>query len=123
LHPLIEDFKNFAIKGNVLDMAVGIVIGVAFTGIVNSLVKDIIMPSIGMITGGINFADRFVPLDGVSYANITVAQMADAPIIRYGMFINAIINFLIVALAMFLVIRVITAYKKTPQSGDPNTYE
>ena len=117
----ISEFKEFAIKGNVLDMAVGIIIGAAFGGIVSSLVKDVIMPPIGMIMGGINFGDLFIALDGKTYATLAAAQAASAPTINYGLFINAIINFLIVALAIFLLIRQVNAEKKKPAPPEPNT--
>ncbi len=119
----IGEFKEFAMKGNVLDMAVGIIIGAAFGGIISSLVKDVIMPPIGMIMGGINFGDLFVALDGKSYASLAAAQAAAAPTINYGLFINAIINFLIVALAIFLLIRQVNALKKKPAPPEPNSKE
>jgi large conductance mechanosensitive channel len=119
----VSEFKEFAMKGNVLDMAVGIIIGVAFGGIISSLVKDIIMPPIGMITGGINFSDLFFALDGKTYASLAEAQAAAAPTINYGLFINAIINFLIVALAIFMLIRQVNAMKKKPAPPEPNTKE
>jgi large conductance mechanosensitive channel len=120
---LVSEFKEFAMRGNVLDMAVGIIIGAAFGGIVNSLVKDVIMPPIGMIMGGINFADMFVALDGKSYATMAAAQAAAAPTINYGLFINSIINFIIVALAIFLLIRQVNAAKKKPAPPEPNSKE
>ncbi len=110
-------------KGNVLDMAVGIIIGVAFGGIINSLVKDVIMPPIGLIMGGTNFADLFIALDGKTYASLAAAQAAAAPTINYGLFINAIINFLIVALAIFMLIRQVNAAKKKPAPPEPNSKE
>jgi len=119
----ISEFKDFAMKGNVLDMAVGIIIGVAFGGIINSLVKDVIMPPIGMIMGGTNFADLFIVLDGKTYASLAAAQAAAAPTINYGLFINAIINFLIVALAIFMLIRQVNAAKKKPAPPEPNSKE
>jgi large conductance mechanosensitive channel len=119
----ISEFKDFAMKGNVLDMAIGIIIGVAFGGIINSLVKDVIMPPIGMIMGGINFADMFVALDGKTYASLAAAQAVAAPTINYGLFINAIINFLIVALAIFMLIRQVNAAKKKPTPPEPNSKE
>jgi large conductance mechanosensitive channel len=119
----ISEFKEFAVKGNVIDMAVGIIIGAAFGSIVNSLVKDIIMPPIGMIMGGINFADMFIPLDGKTYATLAEAQTAAAPTINYGLFINAIISFLIVALAVFMLIRQVNAAKKKPAPPEPNSKE
>lgn len=117
----VSEFKDFAMKGNVLDMAVGIIIGVAFGAIVNSLVKDVIMPPIGMLMGGINFNDLFYALDGNTYATLAEAQAAAAPTINYGLFINAIINFLIVALAIFILIRQVNAAKKKPAPPEPNT--
>jgi large conductance mechanosensitive channel len=119
----VSEFKEFAMKGNVLDMAVGIIIGAAFGSIVSSLVKDVIMPPIGMIMGGINFGDLFFALDGKTYASLAEAQVAAAPTINYGLFINAIINFLIVALAIFMLIRQVNAMKKKPVPPEPNTKE
>jgi large conductance mechanosensitive channel len=119
----IGEFKEFAMKGNVLDMAVGIIIGAAFGAIISSLVKDVIMPPIGMIMGGINFADLFIALDGKTYASLAAAQAAAAPTINYGLFINTIINFLIVALAIFMLIRQVNAAKKKPAPPEPNTKE
>ena len=119
----IGEFKEFALKGNVLDMAVGIIIGAAFGGIVSSLVKDVIMPPIGMLMGGINFADLFITLDGKAYATLAEAQAAAAPTINYGLFVNAIINFIIVALAIFVLIRQVNAARKKPVPPEPNTKE
>jgi large conductance mechanosensitive channel len=119
----IGEFRDFAMKGNVLDMAVGIIIGAAFGSIVNSLVKDVIMPPVGMIMGGINFADMFVALDGKTYATLAAAQAAAAPTINYGLFINAVINFIIVALAIFLLIRQVNEARKKPAPPEPNSKE
>ena len=119
----IGEFKEFAVKGNVIDMAVGIIIGAAFGSIVNSLVKDVIMPPIGMLMGGINFADMFVALDGKAYATLSEAQAAAAPTINYGLFINSIISFIIVALAIFVLIKQINAMKKQPAPPEPNSKE
>jgi large conductance mechanosensitive channel len=119
----IGEFKEFAVKGNVIDMAVGIIIGAAFGSIVNSLVKDVIMPPIGMLMGDINFADMFVALDGKAYATLSEAQAAAAPTINYGLFINSVISFIIVALAIFVLIKQINAIKKQPAPPDPNTKE
>ncbi len=110
-------------KGNVMDMAVGIVIGAAFGSIISSLVKDIIMPPLGMALGKVNFSDLFISLDGKSYASLAAAQAVGAPTINYGLFINTIINFIIVALAIFVVIRQINAMKKKPAPPEPNTKE
>ena len=119
----IGEFKEFAVKGSVIDMAVGIIIGAAFGSIVNSLVKDVIMPPIGMLMGDINFADMFVALDGKAYATLSEAQAAAAPTINYGLFINSVISFIIVALAIFVLIKQINAIKKQPAPPDPNTKE
>ena len=119
----VGEFKEFAMKGNVLDMAVGIIIGAAFGSIVTSLVKDIIMPPIGMLMGGINFGDLFISLNGKSYASLTEAQAAAAPTINYGLFINAVISFLIVALAIFMLVRQVNAMKKKPAPPEPNSKE
>ncbi len=119
----MSEFKEFAMKGNVMDMAIGIIIGAAFGSIVNSLVKDIIMPPLGLILGRVNFTDLFISLDGKTYASLAEAQAAAAPTINYGLFINTIINFLIVALAIFVVIRKINEMKKKPAPPEPNTKE
>jgi len=119
----IGEFKEFAMKGNVLDMAVGIIIGAAFGGIVNSLVKDIIMPPLGLVLGKVNFTDLFISLDGKSYTSLAAAQAAGAATINYGLFINTIINFIIVALAIFIVIRKVNTMKRKPAPPEPNTKE
>ncbi|MDM7913214.1 MAG: large conductance mechanosensitive channel protein MscL, partial [Methanotrichaceae archaeon] len=103
----ISEFKEFAVKGNVIDLAVGFILGAAFGKIVTSLVNDIIMPPIGMLLGGVNFTDLFISLDGKSYASLEIAQAAGAPVIAYGAFVNVIIEFLIIALALFFVIKAI----------------
>ncbi len=118
-----SEFKEFAIKGNVLDMAVGIIIGAAFGSIINSLVKDVIMPPIGYIMGGVSFADMFYALDGNTYKTLAEAQAAAAPTINYGSFINTIVNFIIVALAIFLLIRQVNSMRKKPIPPAPNSKE
>jgi large conductance mechanosensitive channel len=102
---LFDEFKKFAMRGNVVDLAVGVVIGAAFTGIVNSLVKDIITPPIGLAMGGLDFTNFFVTLKGPHLATLAEAQKAGAVTLNYGIFINTLINFLVVALALFLLIR------------------
>ncbi len=97
---IFDEFKKFAMRGNVVDLAIGVVIGAAFTGIVNSLVKDVIMPPIGLALGGIDFANFFITLKGPHLATLAEAQKAAAVTLNYGAFINTIINFLIVALAL-----------------------
>jgi large conductance mechanosensitive channel len=100
-----QEFKKFAMRGNVIDLAVGVVIGAAFTGIVNSLVKDVIMPPIGWAMGGVDFSDFFVTLKGTHLATLALAQKAGAVTINYGLFVDTIINFIVVAIALFVLIR------------------
>ena len=102
---MFQEFKTFISRGNVIDMAVGIIIGAAFTAIVTSLVNDIIMPPIGVILGGIDFSNFFISLKGGDYPTLKAAQDAGVPTINYGLFINAIIKFLIVAFAVFLLVK------------------
>ena len=102
---MFKEFKAFAMRGNVIDLAVGVVIGAAFTGIVNSLVKDVITPPIGWATGGIDFSNFFVVLKGAHFATLADAQKAGAITINYGVFLNAVISFLIVAFVLFIVVR------------------
>ena len=104
---MLKEFREFIARGNVIDLAVGVVIGGAFTSIVNSLVNDIIMPVVSLITGGIDFSNWFVALNGESYATIEAAKEAGAATINYGNLISVIINFIIVAFVIFLVIKAI----------------
>lgn len=126
---MFKEFKEFAMRGNVLDMAVGIIIGAAFGGIVSSLVKDIIMPPIGLALGRVDFANLFLSLrDGGTpgpYASLAQAQAAGAVTINYGTFLNTIINFLIVAFAIFLLIRNVNKLKReeAPAAAAPTTKE
>ena len=113
---IINEFKEFAVKGNVVDMAVGIIIGGAFGTIVKSLVSDIIMPPIGMLMGGIDFSDLIIPLDGNEYASLEAANEAGAPVIAYGMFINNVISFLIVAWAVFMLVKGMNSLKKKEEA-------
>ncbi len=100
-----NEFRKFIMRGNVIDMAVGIIIGAAFGKIVSSLVKDILMPPIGMLLGGVDFANLFIDLSGKGYKTLAEATEAGAPVIKYGVFINTIIEFLIIAFAIFLVVK------------------
>ena len=102
---LISEFKEFVMRGNVMDLAVGVIIGGAFGSIVSSIVDDILMPLITMITGGINFDNWFLPLDGNTYATLAAAKEAGASTLNYGVFITKVINFLIVALCIFMMIK------------------
>lgn len=109
---LAHEFKEFIARGNVIDLAVGVIIGAAFGKIVTSLVNDIVMPPIGVLTNGVNFAALYVPLNGESYATIADAQAASAPMLMYGNFVNTVIQFLIVAACIFAMVKVINRIKR-----------
>ncbi len=109
---LAEEFKGFISRGNVIDLAVGIIMGAAFTAIVTSLVQDVIMPPIGWAMGGLDFSNFFISLKGGDFANLKAAQDAGAPTINYGLFINAIIKFLIVSFAVFWLVKAVNKLKK-----------
>ena len=108
----VKEFREFAIKGNVIDLAVGVIIGAAFGKIVNSLVNDLVMPPIGMLLGGASFSDLLYSLDGKDYESIAIAKQAGAPIIAYGSFFQTILEFFIVAFAVFLMIKGINRLKR-----------
>jgi large conductance mechanosensitive channel len=112
---MLEEFKAFAMRGNVVDMAVGIVIGGAFGKIVSSFVNDVIMPPIGLLMGNVNFSDLFINLGDAAYASLAAAEEAGAPIIKYGVFINTVLDFVIVAFAIFMVIRAMNKLKKAEE--------
>ena len=114
---MLKEFKEFAIKGNVMDMAIGIIIGAAFGTIVKSLVSDIIMPIVGLITGGVDFTNIFITLSGESYATLEAAKEAGAVTINIGIFINAVIAFLIVAWCMFLVVKAMNKMKREEEEA------
>ena len=109
---IIQEFKSFIARGSVIDLAVGIIIGAAFTGIVNSLVGDLIMPVIGWLMSGIDFSNFFFTLNGQEYASVKAAKDAGAPVIAYGQFINAVINFLIVSFVIFMLVKQVNRLKK-----------
>jgi large conductance mechanosensitive channel len=109
---MLKEFKEFAMRGNVIDMAVGIVIGAAFGKIVTSFVNDVIMPPIGLLMGNVDFSDLYINLGGGEFASLAAAQEAGAPIIRYGVFVNTILDFVIVAFAIFMVIRAMNKLKR-----------
>jgi large conductance mechanosensitive channel len=107
-----KEFREFAARGNVIDLAVGVVIGAAFGKIITSLVNDIVMPPIGMVLGGVDFKNLFVALNGQQYASVADAQKAGAPTINYGVFLNTILEFLIIAFVVFLLVRQINRMKR-----------
>ena len=104
----LTEFRGFIMRGSVVDLAVGIIIGASFTGVVNSLVKDVFNPILGLIIGGVDFSNLFVTLNGQHYASLADAQHAGAPTLNFGLFINAIINFVIVGFAIFWVVKGLT---------------
>ena len=109
---MLKDFKEFAIKGNVLDLAIGVVIGGAFGKIITSLVNDLIMPLIGMLIGRVDFTNLFISLDGREFTSLVAAQEVGAATLSYGLFINTVIEFLIISFSIFIVIRQIMKLKK-----------
>jgi large conductance mechanosensitive channel len=117
---MLKEFKEFAMRGNVMDMAVGIIIGAAFGKIVTSLVNDVIMPPIGLLMGNVDFSNLFVNLTmGSTFGSVAEAEAAGAPIIKYGIFINTILDFVIVAFAIFLVIRALNRLKRKQEGAPP----
>lgn len=109
---MLQEFKEFAVKGNVIDLAVGIIIGGAFGKLVTSVVNELLMPVIGLIMGKISFANLFVVLDGKDYPSLEVAKEAGAAVIPYGLFINSVIDFVIMAFCLFLIIKAINILKR-----------
>jgi large conductance mechanosensitive channel len=120
---MLKEFKEFALKGNVLDLAVGIIIGAAFGRIVNSLVADILMPPFGLLLGKINFSDLYISLSGTPYASLSAAKEAGAATLNYGMFINEVISFLIISFAIFILIKQINRFKPPVPAPEPATKE
>jgi len=121
---IVQEFKSFALRGNVVDMAVGIIIGAAFGKIINSLVEDVLMPPLGLAIGGVDFSGLFINLSGTSYPSLAAAQQAGAATLRYGIFLNTILNFAIVAFAMFMVIKAMNRIKtmaEHPATAAPAT--
>jgi large conductance mechanosensitive channel len=121
-----REFRDFAVRGNVVDLAVGLILGAAFTTIVNSLVNDLLMPPIGLLLGGIDFSDFFITIKGQSYPTVAAAKTAGAVTLNYGLFINAIIKFVIVAFAVFLLVKQINRVKldltpAAPAASKPET--
>ncbi|MFZ7093185.1 large conductance mechanosensitive channel protein MscL [Primorskyibacter sp. 2E233] len=115
---MIQEFKDFIAKGNVMDMAVGIIIGAAFTAIVSSLVGDLINPIIGLFLGGIDFSEWFYTLDGSSHATLAAAEEAGAPVFAIGRFVMAIINFLIIAFVVFMLVKMVNRVKDAADKAD-----
>jgi large conductance mechanosensitive channel len=114
---IVDDFRTFVSRGNVIDLAVGIVIGAAFTTVVKSFVDDILMPPVGMLTGGVDFADLYVNLSGGRYASLEEAKAAGAATVNYGVFLNNVVAFLIVALAVFLIVQAYNRMRVDTDAG------
>jgi len=114
---MLQEFKEFALRGNVVDMAVGIVIGAAFSTIVKSLVDDVIMPPIGVITGGVDFSNIYIPLSTASYDSLAQAREAGAPTMNVGLFINSVISFAIVAFVLFMVIKAMNRLRRKQEEA------
>lgn len=114
---MFKEFKEFATRGNVIDLAVGFIMGAAFTAIVSSLVDDVIMPPIGLLLGNLDFSNLFVSLGDAEYASLAAAREAGAPVIAYGLFINAVIKFLLVAFVLFLLVKQVNRFKKKAEAA------
>jgi len=114
---MLKEFKEFAMRGNVLDMAIGIVIGVAFGKVITSFVNDIVMPPIGLLLGGVDFSNLFIDLSGKSYATLVEAKAAGAATIKYGLFLNTVVDFIIVAFVIFLLVRQVNQMARKPEAA------
>ena len=114
---MLKEFKDFAMRGNVVDLAVGFILGGAFSTIVSSLVKDVIMPPVGLMMGGVDFAGLFYSLDGQAYESLAAAQEVGAATINYGLFINNVISFIVVGLALFFLIKGMNSMKKKEEAA------
>ncbi len=112
-----KDFRKFLVRGNVVDLAVGFIMGAAFSNLVSSLVNDIIMPPVGLLIGRVDFSSLFINLSGENYASLAEAQAAGAATINYGVFLNTVIEFVIVALALFLLIKQVNRLQRQPEEA------
>ncbi len=120
---MLKEFKQFAVKGNVVDLTIGVIVGTAFTKVVTSIVNDILMPPIGRLLGNVDFSDLYINLSGGTYPSLAVAKQAGAATINYGLFLNNVIDFLIIALVTFLMVRQLNNFKKKEEGkqDDPAT--
>jgi large conductance mechanosensitive channel len=109
---MFKEFKEFAVRGSVLDLAIGVIIGAAFGKIVTSLVDDVLMPPVGLVLGRVDFANLYVPLNGQQYASLAQAKAAGAPTLNYGLFLNNVVSFLIVAFVVFLIVRQVNRMRR-----------
>lgn len=120
---MLKEFKEFAVKGNMIDLAIGVVLGAAFGAVIASLVKDVLMPPLGRLVGGVDFTDLFIVLGRDTYPSLKAAKDAGAATINYGLFINTIINFILVAWALFFVIKGVNAARRQPPPAAPTEKE
>ena len=121
---MFKEFKEFAMRGNVIDLAVGVIIGAAFGKIVSSLVDDVIMPPVGLLLHGVDFSNLFIALNGQHFATLADAKKAAAPTLNYGLFLNTLINFLIVAFCVFILVQQVNRWTKKPEAAlAPTTKE
>ena len=120
---MLEEFKKFALRGNVVDLAIGIIIGAAFGKIVSSFVADIVMPPLGMLLGHMDFSQLFIALNGQDYASLAAAKEAGAPTLNYGIFVNTILDFLLVAFAVFLLVKAVNTARRKEEAApaEPTT--
>lgn len=118
---MFSEFKKFIMRGNVLDLAIGVIIGAAFGKIVTSMVNDILMPVVGLFTGKINFSDLFIALNGQHYDTLADAKKASAPTINYGTFINTVIEFLIISFVIFIIVKQVNRFMKPPEPAPAPT--
>ena len=118
---MLKEFKEFALRGNVMDLAVAVVMGAAFSPIVTSLVNDVMMPPIGLVLGKVDFKDLFLSLSGEHYPSLVAAKSSAAPVIAYGSFLNTVVNFLIVSFAVFLLVRQVNRLQKPAPVASPAT--
>jgi len=116
---MLKEFRDFVVRGNVLDLAVAVIIGGAFGKIITSFVNDVLMPPIGLLLGGVDFSNLFIPLDGKAYESLDAAKTAGAATVNYGLFLNTVIDFVIVAFVIFLVVRTANRMKKPAPAAEP----
>jgi len=114
---MLKEFKEFAMKGNVLDMAIGIIIGAAFGRIITSFVADVLMPPLGLLIGGVDFANKFLTLKGGTFDTLDAAKKAGAVTMNYGVFLNTVLDFLIVAFAIFILVKQVNRLKRQPEAA------
>jgi large conductance mechanosensitive channel len=120
---VLQEFKEFALRGNVLDLAIAVIIGAAFGSIINSFVSDILMPPIGLLLGNTDFSNLFINLSGGRYESLAAAQQAGAVTINYGVFVNTVIDFVIIAFALFLIVRQVNRLQRRKKEEEPTTKE